>query len=81
MTLGHLQRGGTPTAFDRILATEYGVKSFEMILKGEYGNMAAIRHQRLISVPLIEAISKYKLVELDSDLIKTARGVGISLGD
>lgn len=81
MTLGHLQRGGTPTAFDRILATEYGVKAFEMVLKKEYGNMVAIRHQKLISVPLIEAISKYKLVELDSDLIKTARGVGISLGD
>jgi len=50
-------------------------------LDGEYGKMVAIKCQKLISVPLLEAISKYKLVELDSDLIKTAKGVGISLGD
>ena len=81
MVLGHLQRGGTPNAFDRILATEYGVKAFEMVLDKEFGKMVAFRGQKIITVPLEEAISKYKLVELDSDLIKTARGVGISFGD
>lgn len=81
MVLGHLQRGGTPTSFDRILATQYGVKAFEMVLNEEFGKMVAFKGQKLITVPIIDAISKYKLVELDSDLIKTARGVGISLGD
>lgn len=81
LTLGHLQRGGTPTAFDRVLATEYGVKAFEMVLNKEYGQMAAYQCQKLISVPIIDAISKYKLVELDCNLITTARGVGINFGD
>lgn len=81
MVLGHLQRGGTPTPFDRILATQYGVKAFEMVLDKEYGQMVAFKGQNLVTVPIVEAISKYKLVDLDSDLIKTARGVGICFGD
>lgn len=79
--LGHLQRGGTPIAYDRVLATQFGVKAFEMVLKGKYGEMVAYRHPNLVSVPFQEAISHYNFVDPESDLVKTARGVGICLGD
>ena len=52
-----------------------------MVLNKEYGKMVAFKGQNLVTVPIVEAISKYKLVDLDSDLIKTARGVGICFGD
>jgi len=79
--LGHLQRGGIPIAHDRIIATQFGVKAMELALEGVYGEMVAIKGNRVISVPLATAISKYNYVDLDSDLIRTARGVNISLGD
>jgi len=79
--LGHLQRGGMPTANDRILATQFGVKAFEMVLAGEFGKMVAYRHPEIISVPLIEAIGKYNYVETHSNLVHTARGVGICFGN
>lgn len=81
MILGHLQRGGTPTAYDRILATEYGVKAVEMVLEGDYGKMVSYRKPDVVSVPIADAINKYNYVTLDSDLVKTARGVNITLGD
>ncbi len=79
--LGHLQRGGIPNAYDRILATEFGVKAFEMVLNGEYGKMVAYHHPDIVSVPLKEVIGGEKLVTPDSALVKTARGIGISFGD
>ncbi len=79
--LGHLQRGGTPTAYDRILATQFGVKAFEMVLEGKYGEMVAYRHPDIISVPIKEVVKHYNYVEKDSYLIKTAKGIGISFGD
>ena len=79
--LGHLQRGGIPNAFDRILATQFGVKAMEMAIDGKYGEMVAYRHPDIISVPFLEAISKYHLVSKDSSLIKTAKGIGMCLGD
>ncbi|MDP4241057.1 MAG: ATP-dependent 6-phosphofructokinase [Bacteroidota bacterium] len=79
--LGHLQRGGTPIAYDRILATQFGVKAMEMVLDGKFGEMVAYRHPNIISVPFTEAIAKYNFVETDSALVQTARGVGISFGD
>jgi len=79
--LGHLQRGGIPTANDRILATEFGVKAFEMVLEGKFGEMVSYRHPKIVSVPLSEAIDKYNFVKQSSALVKTARGVGISFGD
>ena len=79
---GHLQRGGRPYAYDRILATQFGVKAFEMVLDKEYGRMVAYRHPDMISVPIEEAISKYNLIDVEkSFLVKTARGLNISLGD
>jgi len=79
--LGHLQRGGIPIAYDRILATQFGVKAFEMVLDGEYGKMVAYRHPNIISVPFSDAIDKPKFVDPDCDLVKTAKGVGIGFGD
>ncbi len=79
--LGHLQRGGIPIAYDRILATEFGVKAFEMVMEKKFGEMVAYRHPDIVSVPLTEVIGQAKLVKTDSSLVKTARGIGISFGD
>ncbi|HOP03151.1 MAG TPA: ATP-dependent 6-phosphofructokinase [Tenuifilaceae bacterium] len=79
--LGHLQRGGVPVAYDRILATQFGVKAFEMVLAGEYGKMVAYRHPNIVAVPLSEAVDHPNYVEPNCDLIRTAKGIGISFGD
>ena len=79
--LGHLQRGGTPIAYDRVLATQFGTRAFEMILNEEYGKMVAYRHPNIVSVPFSDAIDQYNFVDPDSDLIKAARGVGICMGN
>ncbi len=79
--LGHLQRGGVPIAYDRVLASQFGIKAFEMVLNKEFGKMVAFRQPDVISVPFTDAISKYNYVNPDNYLINTARGLGISLGD
>ncbi|MDD2332195.1 MAG: ATP-dependent 6-phosphofructokinase [Candidatus Cloacimonetes bacterium] len=79
--LGHLQRGGRPNAFDRVLASQFGVKAFELVLEQKWGHMVAYKHPDIIGVPIKEAIRHYNLIDVDSDLVKTARGLGISLGD
>ncbi|MEQ8413035.1 MAG: ATP-dependent 6-phosphofructokinase [Imperialibacter sp.] len=79
--LGHIQRGGGPIAFDRVLALQFGVKAFEMVLEQKFGRMVAYKHNDIVDVPLLEAISTYNYVNTDSYLVKTARGLGISFGD
>jgi len=79
-TLGHLQRGGVPIAYDRVLAAQFGVKAFEMVLNKEYGHMVAYHHPNVISVPIKDAVAKMNFVEADSDLVRTAKGLNISLG-
>lgn len=79
--LGHLQRGGTPVAFDRVLATEFGVKAFELVLAKEYGKMVAVKNSKITSVPIEEAIANYKYVGKNSYLVHTGRSVGICFGD
>lgn len=79
--LGHTQRGGTPIAFDRILATLFGVKAFEMVLDKEYGRMASYRNNEITSVSLKDAISNYNLIKKDSYMVKAAKAIGISFGD
>ncbi|MBM3777070.1 MAG: 6-phosphofructokinase [Acidimicrobiia bacterium] len=81
VVLGHLQRGGAPTAFDRTLATRFGGKAVELVLSGVYGVMVANRPPHLQPVPLSEVVGKIKTVPLDLDLVKTARAVGVSFGD
>lgn len=79
--LGHLQRGGTPSPADRILATRFGVKAVEMVVEGETGKMACLRHDRIEAVPISEAISAQKKVDPEGELVRFARAVGISFGD
>ena len=61
--LGHIQRGGTPTAFDRVLGTRFGVHAADMVARGEWGKMAALRGNAILSIPLAEATAKLKTVD------------------
>lgn len=80
-TLGHIQRGGTPVAFDRILATAFGVKAFELVEKGLYGRMVTYVNNKVADTTLAKAIKDYNHVKKNHYLIKTARAIGISFGD
>lgn len=79
--LGHTQRGGTPIAFDRILATLFGVNAFELVLKKKFGHMVALRNNKITEVTLEEAVKSSHLVDPKSDLVSAAKGLGISFGD
>lgn len=79
--LGHLQRGGTPLAYDRILATEFGVKAFELVKEKKFGTMVVYRHPKISNVPLKDAIRHPHLVNPNDFLVHAARGIGMSFGD
>jgi 6-phosphofructokinase 1 len=79
--LGHVQRGGSPVAYDRILASLFGVKAFELVLAKKFGNMVAFRNNEYTHVTLEEATRDYNFVKKNSFLIKAAKGLGISFGD
>jgi 6-phosphofructokinase 1 len=81
VVLGHLQRGGAPTAFDRTLATRFGGKAIEMVLGGQFGKMVANNPPDLVPIPLGDVVGRTKTVPLDYDLLLTARRLGISFGD
>ena len=78
--LGHLQRGGSPCSFDRILATRYGAAAVELIAEKKYGEMVSYQPPDITSVPLETAISNLKLVEPDGELVKMAEGMGVNFG-
>jgi 6-phosphofructokinase 1 len=78
--LGHIQRGGKPSTFDRLLATRLGVEAVHLIERGDLGKMVALRGQRIISVPLAEAVGRQKRVDPDGQMVKTAEAVGICMG-
>ncbi len=95
-TLGYMQRGGTPTAFDRVLSTKYGVKAMELALEEKFGVLTVIKNGKLDSVSLDDVVGKNKQIgavsgnteesnlrkiTMDDDLVKTARNIGIALGD
>ena len=95
-TLGYVQRGGTPTSFDRVLSTKYGTKAMELALDGKFGTLAVIKNGKLDSATLEEVVGKntkigavsgnteesnLRRVTMDDDLVKTARYIGINLGD
>lgn len=95
-TLGYMQRGGTPTAFDRVLSTKYGSKAMELALEGKFGVLTVIKNGKLDSVSLEDVVgnntkigavsgntaeSNLRKVTMDHDLVKTARNIGICLGD
>ncbi|AEG14974.1 6-phosphofructokinase [Desulfofundulus kuznetsovii DSM 6115] len=79
--LGHLQRGGSPTAFDRILATRYGTGAVRLVVEGRFGHMVCLRGTSIDAVPLTEATGQIRAVPLESDLLLSARQLGICLGD
>ena len=94
--LGYLQRGGTPTATDRVLSTKYGAKAMELALEGKFNVLAVLKNGKLDSISLEEVVgnnkeigaveggteeSNMKTIKMDDDLIKTARDIGICLGD
>lgn len=79
--LGHVQRGGTPTANDRILSTRYGSYAVELLMEGKFGNMVTLKGAELSYDSLENVIGKNKAVEEDSYWIETARRIGICLGD
>jgi 6-phosphofructokinase 1 len=68
--LGYVQRGGSPTPFDRILATRFGIKAYEMIRAGEFGRMTALRGNRIVSASLDEAVGELK--RLDEEIYRVA---------
>ena len=79
--LGHLQRGGTPSAADRLLATRLGAATAGAIVDGRYGVMIASRGEEAVPVPLADIVGKRKVVPLDHPWIRTARSIGVSLGE
>ena len=79
--LGHVQRGGTPTAFDRWLATRYGAAAVRLAAKGGFDRMVALQCGTITDIPLAEAIATPKRVGLDDDAVTSARNIGISFGD
>lgn len=81
IVLGHLQRGGAPTTFDRLLCLRFGTAAVRFIEEKKFGTMAALRSSEIVPVPLEEAIGHMKSIPIDSDIILTARSLGISFGD
>ncbi|MBI4829535.1 MAG: ATP-dependent 6-phosphofructokinase [Nitrospinae bacterium] len=79
--LGHLQRGGSPSAFDRILATRYGAAAVFHAHEGHFDHMVALRTPKIVAIPMTEALHQMKRVEVTGSHVVTARRVGISFGD
>ena len=79
--LGHIQRGGSPTPFDRILATRFGVAAVDLIANGGFGKMVCLRNERIEAVDIAEAIGHMKCVDPNGQLVQTARAIGICFGD
>jgi 6-phosphofructokinase 1 len=79
--LGHTQRGGSPTAFDRVLATRFGYHAAELVQRREWGRMVALQADQCTSVPLADVAGHCRTVPLDHALVRAARGVGVCLGD
>ena len=81
VVLGHLQRGGAPTAFDRMLATRFGGNAVELLRQGQFGVMVANHPPDIVPVPLSDVVGRIKTVPLESDIVRTARALGVSFGD
>ncbi len=79
--LGYLQRGGTPSPYDRLLATQYGTAAAHFLAQGDFGKLVAMQNGQITGVPLEEIAGKVKYVPTDSSIIQTARELGTGLGD
>jgi len=78
---GHVQRGGSPCAYDRVLASRLGAKAAELIINKEYGYMVCVRDNQIDKTPLREVAGRLKTVDPDSGIIKEAKAMGICFGD
>ncbi len=79
--LGHLQRGAPPSPRDRLIATAFGLRAVELIAEGRFDRMVAWRQREVVDVALAEALAKYRAVDPGGSLVRTARGLGICLGE
>lgn len=79
--LGHLQRGGAPTTFDRVLATQYGAHAVRLIMERKFGEMVCYHPPEIESVPIIEAVNQIRQVNPDGSTVQAARGLGVCFGD
>jgi 6-phosphofructokinase 1 len=79
--LGHVQRGGSPSPFDRILATRFGVCAADLVERGEFGRMVCLRAGEIQSVPLADAVDACRTVNPNGDYVRAARAVGVAFGD
>lgn len=80
ITLGHLQRGGSPTCLDRMLGTRFGVHAAELVAQKKFGRMIALNGTSIVDVPIEDAVGRQKLVDADGQLVKTAEALGIYCG-
>src|SRR5215467_4088440 len=81
VVLGHLQRGGAPTSFDRILATRFGGKAVDLVRRGEFGTMVAFDPPDIVAKPLSQVVGRVKTVPRNFDLLVTAKALGVTFGD
>ena len=81
MVLGHLQRGGTPTGYDRLLATRFGGAAVRAVADKKWGHMVALQSPHIVTIPIADALREAKRVDPNHDVVQTARQVGISFGD
>jgi len=81
LVLGHLQRGGQPTSFDRILGTRFGSAAVRLAREGKWGRMVALAPPDIVSIPLAKAVAKLKSVPEQSDVVRAARDLGITFGE
>ena len=81
VVLGHLQRGGAPTSFDRMLATRFGARAVELLLEGTFDHMVAFHPPSIEAVPLADIVGKTRTIPPDFDVLRTAKAMGVSLGD
>ena len=81
LVLGHLQRGGMPTGYDRLLATRFGGAAFRAVTEERWGHMVALQSPHIVTIPIAEALQEPKRVDPNHDLVRTARATGISFGN
>ena len=79
--LGYIQRGGTPSPMDRVLATRYGTAAADIIAAKDYGKMVALRNNDIVTVPLADVAGKLKLVDPMNPMVTQSRNLGLSFGD
>jgi ATP-dependent phosphofructokinase / diphosphate-dependent phosphofructokinase len=81
LVLGHLQRGGMPTGYDRLLATRFGGAAVRAVEEERWGHMVALQSPHIVTIPIKDVLRESKKVDLTHDVVRTARETGISFGD